>query len=126
MSPFDILKVINETKEDIFQEPQAEKDYSPYMINRGLSYFPDTVMYANQMNLNQAIPKKFQFLYLLNSVPKRKRFSKWHKKDAESKSLALIKEYYNYSNDKAKIVLNLLTPEQLSCIEEKLFRGSRK
>ncbi|CAB4125277.1 clamp loader small subunit [uncultured Caudovirales phage] len=126
MSPFDILKVINETKEDIFQEPQAEKDYSPYMINRGLSYFPDTVMYANQMNLNQAIPKKFQFLYLLNSVPKRKRFSKWHKKDAESKSLALIKEYYNYSNDKAKIVLNLLTPEQLSCIEEKLFRGSGK
>jgi hypothetical protein len=126
MSPFDILKVINETKEDIFQEPQAEKDYSPYMINRGLSYFPDTVMYANQMNLNQAIPKKFQFLYLLNSVTKRKRFSKWHKKDAESKSLALIKEYYNYSNDKAKIVLNLLTPEQLSCIEEKLFRGSGK
>jgi len=126
MSPFDILKVINETKEDIFQEPQAEKDYLPYMINRGLSYFPDTVMYANQMNLNQAIPKKFQFLYLLNSVSKRKRFSKWHKKDAESKSLALIKEYYNYSNDKAKIVLNLLTPEQLSCIEEKLFRGSGK
>lgn len=126
MSPFDILKAINETKEDIFVDPQAEKDYKAYIINRGLSFYPDTVMYANQMNLCSTIPKRYQFIYYLNSVKKRKRFSEWHKKDANSDSISMIMEYYSYSNDKAKEALKLLTPEQLSRIEEKLFKGSKK
>ena len=125
MSPFDFLNSINDNKKNLFEDPQAEKDYSPFMINRGLSYFPDTVLYANEMNRFPTIPKSWQFQFLLNTIPKKKRFSKWTKKDAETKSLQLVKEYYGYSLEKAKEALSVLTPEQLSIIEEKLQKGGK-
>lgn len=126
MSPFDIVKAINETKEDLFVDPLVEKDYSPFLINRSLSFFPDTILYANEMNRYSDIPRKSQFHYYLNSIPKRKRYSKWYKKDAETKSLALVMEYFNYSSEKAKEALKILSSEQLKLIEEKLEKGSRK
>jgi hypothetical protein len=125
MSPFDFLNAINDNKKDLFEDPQAEKDYSAFMVNRGLSYFPDTILYANEMNRFPAIPKSWQFYYFLNTIPKKKRFSKWAKKDAETKSLQLIKEYYGYSYEKAKEALNVLSVEQLSIIEEKLQKGGK-
>lgn len=125
MSPFDFLNAINDNKKDLFQDPQAEKDYSAFMVNRGLSYFPDTVLYANEMNRYPSIPKSWQFYFFLNTIPKKKRFSKWSKKDAETKSLQLIKEYYGYSFEKAKEALSVLSVEQLSIIEEKLQKGGK-
>jgi hypothetical protein len=68
MSPFDFLNSINDTKKDLFDDPQAEKDYNSYLINRGLSYFPDTVLYANEMNRNFDIAKRWQFDFLKNSI----------------------------------------------------------
>jgi hypothetical protein len=125
MSPFDFLNAINDNKKDLFEDPQAEKDYSAFMVNRGLSYFPDTVLYANEMNRFPTIPKSWQFYFFLNTIPKKKRFSKWAKKDAETKSLQLIKEYYGYSYEKAKEALPVLSAEQLSIIEEKLQKGGK-
>lgn len=125
MSPFDFLNAINDNKKDLFEDPQAEKDYSAFMVNRGLSYFPDTVLYANEMNRYPSIPKSWQFYFFLNTIPKKKRFSKWAKKDAETKSLQLIKEYYGYSYEKAKEALSVLSEEQLSIIEEKLQKGGK-
>ena len=125
MSPFDFLHAINDNKKDLFQDPQAEKDYSAFMVNRGLSYFPDTVLYANEMNRYPSIPKSWQFYFFLNTIQKKKRFSKWAKKDAETKSLQLIKEYYGYSFEKAKEALSVLSVEQLSIIEEKLQKGGK-
>jgi hypothetical protein len=125
MSPFDFLNAINDNKKDLFQDPQAEKDYSAFMVNRGLSYFPDTVLYANEMNRYPSIPKSWQFYFFLNTIQKKKRFSKWAKKDAETKSLQLIKEYYGYSFEKAKEALSVLSVEQLSIIEEKLQKGGK-
>ena len=125
MSPFDFLNALNDNKKDLFQDPQAEKDYSAFMVNRGLSYFPDTVLYANEMNRYPSIPKSWQFYFFLNTIPKKKRFSKWSKKDAETKSLQLIKEYYGYSFEKAKEALSVLSVEQLSIIEEKLQKGGK-
>jgi len=125
MSPFDFLNAINDNKKNLFEDPQAEKDYSAFMVNRGLSYFHDTVLYANEMNRYPAIPKSWQFHYFLNTIPKKKRFSKWAKKDAETKSLQLIKEYYGYSFEKAKEALSVLSVEQLSIIEEKLQKGGK-
>ena len=93
MTPFDFINAINLTKKNLFEEdPLAKKDYIPYIINRGLSYFPDTVLYANEMNLNSGIPEDWQFQFFLNSISKKKRFSKWHKKDAETESFRLVKE----------------------------------
>ena len=125
-NPFDFLNEINLTKKDLIREdPLVEKDYNPFMINRGLSYFADTVMYANEMNRHSGIPKIWQNDFFLNTITRKKRFSKWHKKDTESKSLQLVMEYYKYSTEKAKQVLGILTPEQLKMIEQKLYKGGK-
>jgi hypothetical protein len=125
MSPFDFINAINTTKENLFEDPQAHKDYSAFMVNRGLSYFPDTVLYANEMNRHPSIPKDWQFSFFLNTISKKKRFSKWAKKDNETKSIQLVKEYYGYSTEKAKEALSVLSPEHLNMIEEKLYKGGK-
>jgi len=125
-SPFDFIGAINTTKKDLLREdPLNEKDYNAFMVNRGLSYFADTVMMANEMNLHGGIPKIWQNDFLLNTISRKKRFSKWHKKDAEDRNLLLIMEYYKYSNERAKEVLDILTPAQIKIIEEKLFKGGK-
>lgn len=125
MTPFDFINAINLTKKDLFEDPLAKKDYVPFIINRGLSYFPDTILYANEMNRNAGIPVDWQFFFFLNTIPKKKRFSKWHKKDAETKNLSLVKEYFGYSSEKARQALSILSDEQLTMIEEKLYKGGK-
>ena len=125
MSPFDFIKAINTTKENLFTDPQANKDYSSWMVNRGLSQFPDTILYANEMNLHSGIPEDWQFYFFLNSISKKKRFSKWHKKDAETESFRLVKEYFGYSDEKVKEALSILTDNQLVMIKEKLYKGGK-
>jgi hypothetical protein len=125
MTPFDFINAINVTKENLFSDPQAHKDYAPYLVNRGLSYFPDTILYANEMNQRASIAKDWQFSFFLNTIPKRKRFSKWHKKDAETQTLALVKEYFGYSSERAREILDILSAEQLNMIKEKLEKGGR-
>jgi len=125
MSPFDYINAINFTKQNLFEDPQAHKDYNAWIVNKGLSYFPDTLLYANEMNRHYGIPKNWQFSFLLNSITKKKRFSKWSKKDAISESLRLVKEYYGYSNEKAKQALSVLSEEQLAMIEQKLYKGGK-
>lgn len=126
MSPFDFINAINVTKKNLFAEDElANKDYAPFIVNRGLSYFPDTVLYANEMNLNAGIPNEWQFSFFLNSIPKKKRFSKWHKKDAETESFRLVKEYYGYSDEKTKEALSILTEDHLVMIKEKLYKGGK-
>lgn len=124
-SPFDFLNAINETKKNMFDDPQASKDYSAFVINRGLSYFPDTVFLANEMNRCSTIPKDWQFNFLLNTVTKRKRFSKWAKKDSSSKNVELVKRHYGYSDKRAEEVVSLLSKEQLKTIEEKYYCGGK-
>jgi hypothetical protein len=126
MSPFDFIKAITTTKQDLFSEdPSVKRDYKAYIINMGLSYFPDTVLYANEMNQRSHIDEDWQFYFLLNSISKKKRFSKWAKKESDSESISLIKEYYGYSSDKAKEALKLLTDDQLTMIKEKLYKGGK-
>lgn len=125
MSPFEFIGAINETKKNLFEDPQAHKDYSSFMVNRGLSYFPDTILYANEMNRYSSIPAEWQFFFLINSIPKKKRFSKWSKKDKETKAMQLVKEYFGYSNEKAKEALTVLSDDQLTMIEEKLYKGGK-
>jgi hypothetical protein len=125
MTPFDFINAICDNKRNLFEDPTASKDYLPYIVNRGLSYFPDTVMYANEMNRLSFIDKDWQFFFFLNTIPKRKRFSKWAKKDASSESMLLVKEYFKYSDEKAKEALTVLSDEQLTMIKEKLYKGGK-
>lgn len=114
MSFFDYLNAINVTKKDLMKEdPLSAKDYNSFMINRGLSYFHDTVMYANEMNKCAHLDKDMQFAFYLNSIKTKKRFSKWHKKDQNSDDLKLIMKVYDYSSVKAAEALEILTDLQL-------------
>lgn len=119
MTPFDFVNAINMSKKDLMtgseDDVQAEKDYVPFVVNRSLSYFPDTLMYANEINQYGDLDKKLQFHFLLNSIRPGKRFSKWVKKE-ESADLELVMQHFKYGIDKAKQALPLLSDEQLSII----------
>ena len=125
MSPFDFLNEINYGKKDIMGDDIAESNYNSFLINRSLSYFPDTVLAANEININHHIDNKLQYDFLINIVRKRKRFSKWNKKTVNS-DIEVIKEYYGYSNDKAYCVLSLLNSDQLKELQERVYKGGTK
>ena len=125
MTPFTYLNAINDTKENIMVNDDAEKQYVPFIINRTLSYFTDTVLFANEMNTRHHTDKALQFHFYLNTIRKRKRFSKWVKPDID-RDLDVVKQYYGYSNEKARQVLPLLSPEQIEVMSEKVSKGGRK
>ena len=112
----------NDTEE--LRRAIAEKGYAPFMINRSLSYFNDTVLMANEMNMHHHLDNKLQYSFLINIVRKRKRFSKWNKPELEN-DIDVVKEYYGYSNDKARQVLPLLSSSQLSELKIKVNKGGR-
>lgn len=125
MNPFEYVNAINDTKKDIMVDEVAEKSYIPFTINRSLSYFSDTVLAANEMNRNHHLDKKLQFSFLINIVRKRKRFSKWDKPELVN-DVEVVKEYYGYSNEKARQVLPLLTSDQILNLREKVTKGGRR
>jgi len=122
MSPFDYLKAINETKEDVMLTSQDEKKYVAFIVNRGLSFFMDTIFQANEVNRNHHLDARLQFDYLLNSIRKKKRYSKWLKPE-KLDDLDIIKEYYGFGNEKAKNALQVLSTDQLTYIRCKLNQG---
>jgi len=125
LSPFDFLNDINYAKQNIMVDDIAEKQYNPFMINRGLSYFNDTVLMANEMNLNAHLDNRLQFDFFINIIRKRKRFSKWFKPETAS-DVEAVKTYYGYSNEKARQVLSLLTKDQIEVLKKKVNKGGRK
>lgn len=125
MNPFDYVNAVNYTKEDIMDDDLKEKAYLPFTVNRSLSYFQDTVIAANIMNMNSHIDKKLQFHFLLNIVRKRKRFSKWIKPEVVS-DIEAVKEYYGYSNDKARVALTILSPDDVNEIKIRISKGGRR
>jgi len=125
-NPFSYLNAINNNVHYHFRDDVIlNKDYNAFMINRGLSYFPDTVLYANEMNKYHHLDGKLQFDFLINIVRKRKRFSKWHK-SSESDDINAIKSYYGYSNEKARDVLPLFNMDQLKIIKDTVNHGGTK
>ena len=125
MNPFEFVNAINYTKKNIMIDDITEKAYAPYMVNRQLSYFPDTVLAANEMNRNHHIDNRLQFDFFINIIRKRKRFSKWFKPE-EISDLETVKEYYGYSNEKARQVFTLLSPEHINELKRKVTTGGRK
>lgn len=124
LSPFDYLKSITQTKEDIMVDDIAEKQYNSFLVNRGLSYFADTVMFANEMNKNSHLPERFEYDFLINTIKQKKRFSKWHKKSNDA-NVETIKQYYGYSTAKAEQVLPLFDKEALAEMKRIMSHGGR-
>ena len=125
MNPFEYVNAINMTKKNIMVDDIAEKQYVPYMTNRSMSYFNDTVLIANEMNINHHLDNRLQFDFFINIIRKRKRFSKWFKPESQS-DVEVVKAYYGYSNETARQVLPLLTKEQLEVLKKKVDKGGRK
>lgn len=115
LSPFDFLNAINYSKEQLIVDDDTEKQYTPFIVNRGLANSMDTVIYANEMNSRPHIPKAAQFAFLLKTVTKRKRYDKWAKAEV-IENLEMVKEYYGYSDQKALEALEILSPQQLEYI----------
>ena len=125
MNPFDYVNSITHNKKDIMVDDLAEKSYNSFMVNRSLSYFHDTVLMANEMNVHHHLENRLKYDFLINIVRKKKRFSKWIKPETESE-VEVVKEYYGYSNQKAKSALSLLTSEQINELKKKVYKGGRK
>jgi len=123
----DYLRAINETKELLLDsdDPMWEKKYPPYVINRCLSVFWDTIMPVNEMNGLHFLPKKLQFHFLINTIRKKKRFGGKWLTQPKLKDLDYVKEYYGYSNEKAREALTILSKEDIEKIKDKLQKGGR-
>lgn len=122
-SPFDFLNSINQGKNNLLEEdPQNIKDYSPFIINKGLSYFLDTVMFANEINIRSTLDKDMQYRFYLGSISKAKRFKKWEKKDVQE-NIDLIKQSYLVNDRKASEYLKILTEEQIEILKERQNKG---
>ena len=122
----DWLNSINLNKNNIIKEdPDTERKYAPFIINKCMSGHLDTVLLANEMNMNHSLSKSLQYDFFLNSVRKKKRFSPWLRKD-KIKNLDVVKQYYGYSNEKATQVLRILTSEQIAFIRSKLEIGGKR
>jgi hypothetical protein len=125
-TPFDYINSVSHTKVNMMQgtanDVLAEKSYNAYMVNKGLSYFPDTIEYANMMNGHWQLDNKLAYSFYLNILRPKKRFAKWVKKQ-DNDDLNAVSLHYGYNYEKAKTALKLLTPDQIIKIKERLEKG---
>lgn len=126
MTHFDFVNAISYTKEDLFIDKNNIPAYNSFMVNRGLSYFPDTVYAANEMNVNYNMDKDMQFNFLLNIVSKRKRFSKWEAKNKILKEVEALSMLLNCSIRKAEEYITLLNDNQLKLLLQSTNKGGTK
>ena len=138
ITPFDFITSINsgpkgkDLLEDATADQQAlpdpdspEKAYVSFMVNRGLSYFQDSVLFANEMNLHAHLPPKMQYDFLRHGIRPRKRFSKWFKKIPDSKDIQIIMKEYGYSSTRAYEVLPLFSQDALMDLHKKHDKGGK-
>ena len=121
------LNAINFTKKDLMKSEDElwQKKYPAFIVNKLLSAFSDTIMFVNEMNRNHFLDKDMQFQFLLNSIRTKKRYSPFLRA-SKLKEIECVKEYYGYSNDKAKAALDILTKDEIKIIKEKLYKGGTK
>jgi hypothetical protein len=128
-NPFDYVNSINVSKENLMRGTEndelAEKGFDPFLTNRSLSYFEDTVGMANEMNQRSQIDKILQYEFLLNTIRKRKRFAKWIKPEKDD-TIKVIQEFYGYSRKKAEVAASMLTDGQIIELKAKLEKGGLK
>lgn len=120
LTPFDFITAAGQTKVNLFEVEENEKLYIPFMVNKGFSYFPDSILHANEMNSHADLPKNAQFLYYKETLRSAKRFSKWSKLD-KNDDLDIIKKIYQCNNEVAKQYIRILTENQLENLRERMI-----
>ena len=121
------LNAINFTKKNLMDSDDLlwQKKYPAFIVNKILSGFQDCIMLVNEMNRNHFVDKDMQFHFLLNSIRSKKRYSPFLR-SSKLKDLDVVKEYYGYNNEKAKVALDILTKDEVKLSKEKLFKGGTK
>ena len=122
INPFDFVNAINYSKEQLMVDDWSERQYNAFIVNKSLSFGPDTVIFANEMNSRPHLDKHLQNSFLINTIRPKKRFNKWLKAE-NIEHLEMIKQYYGYNTEKSIQALKILTPEQLNTIKERLNTG---
>lgn len=126
MNPFDYVNSILQKKTQLIVDDETEDAYVPFLTNRSLSYHNDCIMFANEMNRRHHLDKKMQFDFLLNTIRGKKRqFAKWVKPEKET-DLQTVKQFYHYSDQKAREALRLLTDGQIQSMRERMEIGGTK
>ena len=122
----EIVPSILQTKKSVFRDQLDYKDYKAFMVNRALSYHMDCILYANEMNKNSSLDVDMQYSYLLNTIrPMKRKFQSWQRTSVD-KDIECVKEYFGYSNEKAKEALRILSEEQIAEIRRKTDKGGVK
>jgi hypothetical protein len=122
-NPFDYVNSILQNKKNLIVDELTEKDYSPFLVNRTLSYHKDCILYANEMNRRHLADKKLQYDFLLNTIRSQKRpFAKWIKSE-KSDNLECIKQVFGLSDQKARDAMRLLSNEQIQQLKEQTDTG---
>jgi len=123
VNPFDYVNAILYTKKDVMQENGNERDYSPFLTNRSLSYHRDSIFAAQQLNLIPGIDNRLQFRYLINTIRPMKRDKKQWAKKKENNDIDAIIEYFGYDHKQALVAISILSKDQLKQIKRKLEKG---
>ena len=126
LTPFDFIKSVSQSKKDLIRESdypdQTEKQYNAYIVNRGFSYFEDTILHANEMNMRHHLFNDAQYRYYLGVLRSRNRFSKWHKAEKD-KDLDAIQEFYMVNRTVAKMYLKAMSTEDLKKLHQRFEKG---
>lgn len=122
-TPFDFLNSINQTKRNLIREDgRGASEYAPYLMNKGLSQFPDTIIQANAMNANWHLDKQMQYEYLLHSIRPRKRFSKWAKRE-DAELIQKVCDLFGCSPKKAEDIRSVLGDKALAKVIKRCEDG---
>ena len=121
----DLMEGVSAEDSSLPDPDSPEKAYTPFMVNRGLSYFQDTILYANEMNRHAHLPVRMQYDFLRHGIRPRKRFSKWFKAIPNSADVEIIMKHYGYSSERAQEVLHLFSEDQLADLHAQHDRGGK-
>ena len=122
VSPFDLAHDL--TSRERYEAESCEmKEYKTFLINRSLSYHGDLIGYVNEMNIHTDVCNRFHYDFLHHSIPKKKRSKKFWSKSKKIEHLEMVKEYFNYSNQKALSALSVLSDSDIETIAKQMNRG---
>ena len=124
MNPFDFVKSVSYTKQDLMVDEVEEKAYQPFLINKSLSYHQDSVFLTNEMNVRHGVDNRLQYQFFLNTLRKRQIFSQWSKPYI-SKKIDTVKEYYQISTKEAKVYVDLLSDKQIRELKNRMKTGGK-
>lgn len=121
-NPFDFVKSVSHTKQDLVVDDISEKEYTPFLTNKALSYHRDCIYFVQEMNTNHHLDNRLQYSFFLNTLRRKQRFSKWSKPYVSNK-IAIIKDYYNCNDKKAQEYMEILSDKQIRELNKRMQKG---